>query len=462
MLKTETKKDEFLLSCGKRELVDKILVLEDEVEKLNEENKALKERAEKLESLLKRNSKNSSSPPSLDKKKRKKNPNPKPKGAPKGHKGGTKLDFGVPDNVSMVELPDLCPDCESCLKDAEIINTHVQAVAELVETPIEVTEYIYREVKCPGCNKEIKAKIPENVLPNEQYGPRLQGWLFLQKGYSHQSNKKLVESCNVFGVEISQGTLNNQLKKLNKALKSPVEELRDWNKEQDFVHMDETGWSKCCSSKKWMWTVSTKLTSYLEARKTRGTVEIKALVGEDYDGVIVSDRAKCYEPYKKRQLCWAHLKRDIQVCIESKLDSDNKFGNRMMKYVSEIFHPLDKGFPVKKKMKMFLENEWNHPPKKTKAKTLRKALLKSWDNLWRFEDSDIPPDNNEAERSLRLSVTHRKVCGASRTEWGAEAISKLFTVIQTCNKQGKDKLEFISKSLLAYAHNKSYPSLVPK
>ncbi len=456
MLKTETNKEDLLLCCEKRELVDKILVLEDEVDKLTEKINV-------LESLLKRNSKNSSSPPSSDKKKRKKNQNPKPKGAPKGHKGGTRLDFGVPDKVSIVELPELCPDCQISLKEAELIKTSVQAVAELVEKPIEITEYIYREVKCPGCNKCIKAKTPDNILPDEDYGPRLQGWLFLQRAYNHQSNKKLVESCKIFGLEISQTTLNNQLKRLNKALTKPVEDLKEWNKEQNFVNMDETGWSKCCSSKKWMWTVSTKQTSYLEARKTRGTIEIKSLIGEDYNGTIVCDRAKCYEPYKNRQLCWAHLKRDIQGCIESNLESDNKFGNRMMKYVSEIFHPLDKGFPLKKKMKMFLENEWKAPPKKSKAKTLRKALLKNWDNLWRFEDSDIPPDNNEAERSLRLSVTHRKVCGASRTEWGAEAISKLFTVIQTCNKQSKNIVEFLAKSLLAKAHqNSEYPSLIPK
>ena len=340
MLKTETKKEDFLLSCEKLELVRKILGLEDKNEKLEEEIKKLKEKSEKLESLLKRNSKNSSSPPSMDKKKRKKNLNPKPKGAPKGHKGGTRIDFGVPDKVSIVKLPDLCPDCHVSLKEAGVIKTRVQAVAELVEKPIEVTEYIYREVKCSACNKCIKAETPENILPDENYGPRLQGWLFLQKGYIHQSNKKLVESCKIFGLDISQTTLNNQLRRLNKALNKPVEELKEWNKEQNFVHMDETGWSKCCQSKKWMWTVSTKLTSYLESRKTRGTSEVKALLGDVYKGTIVSDRAKCYEPHKNRQLCWAHLKRDVQACIESKFKSDNKFGNRMMKYVSEIFHPL--------------------------------------------------------------------------------------------------------------------------
>ena len=138
----------------------------------------------------------------------------------------------------------------------------------------------------------------------------------------------------------------------------------------------------------------------------------------------------------------------------------------MSKYVSEIYHPLEQKentTPLPDKVKSFLKREWHSPPKKTKAKTLRNELLKEWDNLWRFmDDPNIPPDNNEAERTLRLSVTHRKVCGASRTLWGAEAISKLFSVIQTCNKQNRSVLDFIKNSLLAYAHpHLVQPSLLP-
>jgi len=173
-------------------------------------------------------------------------------------------------------------------------------------------------------------------------------------------------------------------------------------------------------------------------------------------------QAKCYLKYK-RQLCWSHLKRDIQACSETKLESDKKFAKRMSKYVSEIYHPSENVTSLPDKVKPFLKREWKSPPKNTKAKKLRNSLFKNWDNLWRFiANPDIPPDNNEAERTLLLSVTHRKVCGASRTIWGAEAISKLFSVIQTCNKQNRSILDFIKNSLLAFAHpNLTFPSLLP-
>ena len=137
----------------------------------------------------------------------------------------------------------------------------------------------------------------------------------------------------------------------------------------------------------------------------------------------------------------------------------------MLKYVTEIFFPekKDNNTPIDIKVRNFLNREWKYPPIKTLSKILKKELVKEWDNLWRFlKNPDIPPDNNEAERTLRLSVTHRKVCGPSRTDWGAEAISKLFTVIQTCNKQNRETLDFIKDSLLALAHPESkFPSLLP-
>ena len=452
MLKILGHKKNNLLMCEKEQLVDKILALELEMQKLKEENAKLRE-------LIKRNSRNSSSPPSKDKKKESKATG-KPLGAPNGHKGGTKVDFGVPDKVKIVNPPDICPNCNKGIdvKKIKIKKIRVHPIAELVIKPIEITEYLYIDGECPHCKKLIKATTPLNILPKEQYGPRLQAWLANLKGYGHLSNKKLVKICETFGIPITQGTLNNQLKKLNKSLAKSVEELKEWNKPQKAVHMDETGWKK-----KWMWTVATKLTSLLEVRDTRGAKEVEALIGKDYKGIIICDRAKCYLKYK-RQLCWPHLKRNTQACAETNLKSDKKFSRRMLKYISEIFHPGEKKLiPLPERMKSFLKREWKSPPGKTKAKKLRNGLLKEWDNLWRFmDDPDIPPDNNEAERTLRLSVTHRKVCGASRTVWGAEAISKLFSVIQTCIKQNRSALDFIKNSLLAYAHpNLIYPSLLP-
>ncbi len=51
---------------------------------------------------------------------------------------------------------------------------------------------------------------------------------------------------------------------------------------------------------------------------------------------------------------------------------------------------------------------------------------------WYFLDHpEVPPDNNLAERSLRLAVTKRKVSGGSRSMKRFEHTANLLTVVQT-------------------------------
>lgn len=69
---------------------------------------------------------------------------------------------------------------------------------------------------------------------------------------------------------------------------------------------------------------------------------------------------------------------------------------------------------------------------------------------WYFlEHPQIPPDNNLAERSLRLAVTKGKVSGGSRSMARFQQTADLLTVIQTCRRQGRSVLEFFQQALRA-------------
>jgi transposase len=53
---------------------------------------------------------------------------------------------------------------------------------------------------------------------------------------------------------------------------------------------------------------------------------------------------------------------------------------------------------------------------KTQIEQLSQAELVEAEQWWYFlNDPSVPPDNNLAERSLRLAVTKRKVSGGSRS-----------------------------------------------
>ena len=69
---------------------------------------------------------------------------------------------------------------------------------------------------------------------------------------------------------------------------------------------------------------------------------------------------------------------------------------------------------------------------------------------WYFLDRpEVPPDNNLAERTLRLAVTKRKVSGGSRSIERLKHTANLLTVVQTCRHQGRSVINFFEQAIKA-------------
>lgn len=78
-----------------------------------------------------------------------------------------------------------------------------------------------------------------------------------------------------------------------------------------------------------------------------------------------------------------------------------------------------------------------------------------------LEYPHIPPDNNLAERDLRLAVTKRKISGGSRSMERFEQTAKLLSVVQTCRRQGRSVIAFFGQALKATLGLVTFPSLIP-
>jgi hypothetical protein len=89
------------------------------------------------------------------------------------------------------------------------------------------------------------------------------------------------------------------------------------------------------------------------------------------------------------------------------------------------------------------------------AGLLLTSLKEKSHQWWYFlEHPEVAPDNNLAERPLRLGVTKRKVPGGSRSMTGFSHTASLLTVIQSCRAQGRSVLEFFREALASFdEHN---------
>ena len=97
------------------------------------------------------------------------------------------------------------------------------------------------------------------------------------------------------------------------------------------------------------------------------------------------------------------------------------------------------------------------------AGLLLKSLLDKSHQWWYFlEHTEVSPDNNRAERSLRLGVTKRKMAGGSRFFSGFVDTARLLTVIQSCRAQGRSVLTFFRQALASVHHPlNTVVSLIP-
>ncbi len=82
-------------------------------------------------------------------------------------------------------------------------------------------------------------------------------------------------------------------------------------------NVDETGW-KQAGRTTWLWTAATATVACFVIYPGRGAAALAALLGATVRGIVGSDRwlADHQLAVERRQLCWAHLKRDFQKCVD--------------------------------------------------------------------------------------------------------------------------------------------------
>jgi transposase len=446
----------------------------------------LQQEVERLKTSAALDSQTSSKPPSTDllKKPTKakpekeatqtEKPKRKPGGQP-GHEGKTRKGFNRIDRHQVLR-PEQCCHCGSSDWESEPVSVYFQQVAQLVERPIEVVEYQRQQCRCRGCGQETLATWPAQVIPGQDLDAGLQALLGWLGNYAHLSYEKQSELLWELGqIEVGEGTLASTNSRVAQTLTSAVSKLREWARKQPHVHVDETPWA-VKGIKEWLWVVANKLFCLFHAADTRSRAELETLLGERFDGAISSDDLNVYNGYPvvAQQKCLAHLRRHIQKLIKFGHGAQVSIGEALLELVDEAFaqyrHWLEtadihhyqvwaSGFKlrVQQAVQQFL------PIAGYDAGKILRSLRDKQQQWWYFlEHPEVPPDNNLAERALRLAVTKRKVSGGSRSMERFTETATLLSAAQTCRFQGRSVMQFLREALMAKAHSDlPFPSLIP-
>lgn len=476
---------ETLNQLPKQELVSIIVQQQRVIQQFKQEIEQFKQEIERLKAQQSTDSQTSSSPPSTDLLKKSEKPKAstettesdkrKPGGQP-GHPGKTRKGFGRVDRYEFLR-PQICSDCggEAFLEIPVAVQR--QQVARLVERPIEVVEYHRYTCQCVQCGQRVSAPLAPDVVPGQDLSIGLQALLTWLGNQGHLSYEKQQEWLREFGqIEIGVGTLQATNHRVARAVASPVEDLWQWARQQSHLHVDETPWC-VLGVKEWLWTISGERFCLFDAADTRSRAELEEMLGAEFAGVLSSDDYSVYNgyPVQGQQKCLAHLRRHFKKVIRLVHGNNPQLGQEFLDLIDEAFAQHKKwretqdrkayrtwaeGFKLKIEQALL---QWAGKAGYA-AGVLLRSLREKAAQWWYFLDHpEIPPDNNRAERALRLAVTKRKVCGGSRSMEGFEQTADLLSVIQTCRAQGRSVIEFFKQVLQAQVSAEvPKPSLIPQ
>jgi transposase len=447
-----------------RMLQTRCAVYEHQVQRLTAEVERLKKleiEVAELRERLGRNSQNSSKPPSSDppfvsrpnqREKGKAN-----RGGQPGHKGKRRQLLPVDEVDQVIDLrPVDCSQCGQLLLGEDAAPVRRQ-ISELPPVRAVVTEYRSHRLKCSACGKVTRADWPAE-LPAGDFGPRLAAVVGYLSGRLNLSHRDVVEALGaLYGVELGLGSVTALQKQVSEALAGVVETARQFVKQQPVHYVDETSWQEQARMQ-WMWVNSTPEVTCFRILPGRGRNQAMEVIGRPTKGIVTTDRLNAYHwlGTKRRQICWAHLKRDFQAMSE-RTGASAQLGQELLEKTREVFvlwgqfregalsrrQFQNRMQPIKAEVGRLLRQGAECEESKTSA--VCRQILQWEGSLWTYvRTPQAEPTNNQAERSLRRGVLWRKKSFGTQSEEGTRFVERILTVVTTLRQQKRDVLDFLT------------------
>lgn len=351
-----------------------------------------------------------------------------------------------------VHALDACPDCGQPLAGGSIAWT--REVIELPPPPpVAVTEHVYLARRCAQCRKTWTPPAAlAGVVPGQS---RLGVGLVSLVATLREAGRWPLRTiqwylATVHGLHLSVGALVAALKRVAAAGADAVAGILRQIRGSPVVNADETGWREA-GTNGYVWVFATPEARYFtRARRTKGVLD--EVLGERFDGVLVSDFYAAYDHYPgAQQRCWAHLLRDADE-LAARHPTDHALA-AWVAGLRDLFRRArdtaqgDGAAPARRAAKRAYEAEARAHAQPhlgqpaAPQRVLSQRLADYLPALFEFVlDPAIPATNNAAERALRPLVTCRKLSGGTRSAEGSATKMTLATLFGTWQAEGRNPL----------------------
>ena len=424
-----------------------------------------------------RNSSNSSMPPSSDgyskpapKSLREKSG--KAPGGQDGHKGHGLAKMEADEIKGHKHYPRQCLSCprfgECMAMMKSIASGHVYETRTIVID----NEHKAYSIVCPMVNRILKAELPPEVRSSQQYGSSVKGHvvqLWSQGIVSLGRISRMMKRA--LGRTISEGTVMAIIRDFKERCTAILPMIKAYLSRSHVKNADETG-IRTAGRLHWLHTVCNGKATYLYADSRRG---FDAIDGNglllDASGVLIHD---CWSSYFRlgnleHAICLQHIQRELRGAMlrekdnaaylegveafllemrKEKLDAMERGDDRLPGCLLEIYRTRFREM-MRKGLEMFPQ------PKRTsrlglgkipqgKSRSLLLRLQSLEDSVFMFlEDFAVDYTNNLAERSVRGSKVRQSVSKCFRTASGLDLFATISSVLDTGVKNGIAQDEMI-------------------
>lgn len=388
-------------------------------------------------------------------------PLPKKKGGLFGHTGWFREKPNRIDKIEEVKLSK-CPDC-GCNKISLCRDNHIEEhIQEDILLPrTETTLYRKYRYYCRGCGKTVTGKGKGEVAKG-RIGPLAKALaVFFKYDVKVSDNDINKIFRKMFGLKIAVSSIAGFRDQVAREAKPLYEKIKEQLKASTVIHADETGW-RLNGDNQWLWKFSNKRVSVTHIDKSRGQKVVNDMLGEEYDGVLVSDFLSAYNKIKsKKQRCLAHIMRDLEKVIKYWNEEDYQTVTYCKHLMGLLMQAIDlyREYEQKewdsrycRKREALSEqlNDFSFPdPSKKLLVRFAKRLERHKNEIFTFlYERDVDYHNNHAEQQIRPNVILRKITYGNRSQSGAMNHSVLTSVIQTAKMNGIDVIDTIKSQFV--------------
>ena len=362
-----------------------------------------------------------------------------------------------------------CPDCGTLLLDGRVRGS--RQIISIPRVRARVTEHVVLERTCRKCGQRWSPEPDWSALVVGRQRVRIS----LQ-----QEVCVLREECRLpYGVIqrylkwryrlcLSVGELVALVRGVARLGQEEYNRLQQEIRASPVVYGDETGWREA-GRNGYLRSFSNPEVRYFLRRVSRGSKVVAEVLGDEFDGVLVSGFYGAYNVHQGlHQRCWTHLLRDIHQ-LKEKYPQHQGLAQWdqpvRAQQVREVYDHAQAGPGPDPELPETVQRA-------QRVKLQQQCQQRLWSICKPYLGSDAPmsvlcqrvecflpelftfvaeprakADNHAAERSLRPTVVSRKISGGTRSPEGSNTKSVLASLFGTWRLRGRNPYQALNSIL---------------